>query len=174
LTAAAGFAGGAAIAEGTADAAARPRVAMLLNGNRVPGRHLGVVGDFYIDDRTHELYGPKRAHGWGRPISLVGPRGRRGAAGPRGASGATGAAGPRGPAGSAGPPGPSGAQGPRGYSVLHGPTAPAPSVGEDNDFYIDTATTQLYGPKSGGVWGSPTSLVGGDAANITAIDGGSL
>jgi hypothetical protein len=59
-----------------------------------------------------------------------------------------------------------------GYSVLNGATAPSASVGEDNDFYIDTATTQLYGPKSGGVWGSPVSMTGG--WNIASIDGGSL
>jgi hypothetical protein len=41
-------------------------------------------------------------------------------------------------------------------------------VGSDNDYYIDTASTQLYGPKEGGVWGSPVSLTG----DIAVIDGG--
>ena len=159
LTAAASFAAGAAMFEGTADAAASQPVT-ILNGRGAPKSHVGTIGDFYIDDRAHAIYGPKRSHGWGKRTSLIGPEGARGASGERGAAGAPGAQGP------------TGSEGPQGYSVLHGSGAPAASLGENNDFYIDTAATQLYGPKEGGVWGSPVSLTGG--ANITAIDGGAL
>lgn len=47
-----------------------------------------------------------------------------------------------------------------GNTVLHGTGAPGGGVGEDGDFYIDTAADAIYGPKAGGAWGSPTSLVG--------------
>jgi hypothetical protein len=151
LTAAAAFAAGTATV-GTADAA-QTKLVTLLNGRGVPRKRLGIVGDFYIDYQRHTIYGPKRQSGWGRPTSLIGPAGKD----PSGATGAAGAAGPAGPAA---------------YSILHGQGPPAASLGVDNDFYIDTSTTQLYGPREGGVWGSPVSLSG--AANITVIDGGSL
>jgi hypothetical protein len=147
LTAGAAFVAGTFAAGSLADAEAAPRQVTILNGSRPPKPKRGIIGDFFIDTRTHVIYGPKRHSGWGRGTHLIGPAG---------APGSTGAA---------------GATGPQGYSILNGPSAPSPSLGEDNDFYIDTGTTQLYGPKEG-VWGSPISLTGG--ANITVIDGGSL
>lgn len=40
------------------------------------------------------------------------------------------------------------------------PGAPAGSLGKDGDFYIDTAAHAIYGPRSGGAWGTPTSMTG--------------
>jgi hypothetical protein len=132
LAGGAGFLAGA-VATGSADAAG-PAGATVLSGRGAPSKRLGQVGDFYINSRAHALYGPKRRHGWGPPTSLIGPRGQAGLAGRVGPAG------------------------PMGYSVLHGSGPPSPSLGEDNDFYIDTSSTQLYGPRNGGVWGSPVSL----------------
>lgn len=56
-----------------------------------------------------------------------------------------------------GPPGPTGATG---NSVLSGSGAPSSSLGQNGDFYIDTAALDIYGPKTAGAWGSGTSLVG--------------
>lgn len=156
----AGIFGGSTVSG--AAAATKQKVVTLLNGKGAPSRRLGIVNDFYIDDRAHALYGPKRSSGWGRPTSLIGPTGR---AGPVRTVGSPGSTGPEGT-------GQQGPMGPRGYSVLHGAGAPAPSLGEDNDFYIDTSTTQLYGPREGGVWGSPVSLTG--SAKVAVIDGGNL
>lgn len=76
----------------------------------------------------------------------------QGPAGPAGATGATGPAGPAGPAGTSGA---------NGNTILSGIGAPLSSVGNNGDFYIDTAAEVLYGPKSGGQWpGTGTSLVG--------------
>jgi microcystin-dependent protein len=47
-----------------------------------------------------------------------------------------------------------------GKSVLNGVGAPGSTIGVDGDFYIDTATEDIYGPKTAGVWGPPTSLIG--------------
>lgn len=44
--------------------------------------------------------------------------------------------------------------------ILTGAGAPSSSDGEDGDIYLDTTNTVLYGPKSGGSWGSGTSLIG--------------
>lgn len=45
-------------------------------------------------------------------------------------------------------------------TVLHGSGAPSGGTGVNGDFYIDTTAHTVYGPKTGGVWGSATSLVG--------------
>lgn len=47
-----------------------------------------------------------------------------------------------------------------GSTVLNGTDAPGSGVGEDGDFYIRTSDWTIYGPKTAGAWGSPTSLVG--------------
>jgi hypothetical protein len=105
--------------------------------------------------------------------------------GPQGPQGATGATGPQGPkgdpgttgaTGQQGPPGPVGAQGQQGLpgaqgaagangtngnTVLNGSGAPLDTLGSDGDFYLDTASNVLYGPKLGGSWPTTgTSLVG--------------
>jgi len=57
-------------------------------------------------------------------------------------------------------------------TILSGIGVPNPATGNDGDFYLDTSTQELYGPKIGGVWGSPVSLVGADAPPCTpCIDG---
>lgn len=56
-----------------------------------------------------------------------------------------------------GSPGP---QGPRGKGVLHGSGAPSNSLGIDGEFYIDTNTNKMYGPKTNGLWGTAVNLGG--------------
>lgn len=53
-----------------------------------------------------------------------------------------------------------GPQGPRGKGVLHGTGSPSNSVGIDGEFYVDTVTNKMYGPKTSGVWGEPVNLGG--------------
>lgn len=169
---------------GVIDAATQPQAAFaasggadaplvtILHGDHHPWPGQGIIGDFYINTTTHRIFGPKSTLGWGTGTNLIGPRGTTGV---RGATGAQGPTGEQGPTGAEGPTGAQGATGPRGvagYSILHGTTPPSASLGVDNDFYIETSSTQLYGPKEGGIWGSPVSLSGD--ANITQIDGGSL
>jgi hypothetical protein len=62
--------------------------------------------------------------------------------------------GPPGPPGPAGPPGPTGAQ------LLNGTTTPSAATGADGDYYIDSATSFLYGPKAAGAWPAGVSLIG--------------
>ena len=103
----------------------------VLNGTAVPGAGVGVDGDFYIKTDTSQLYGPKAAGAWpGSPVSLVGPQGG------------------------------TGSPGANGNTILNGTTAPGAGLGANGDFYINTNTEELYGPKTAGAWGSPTSLVG--------------
>ncbi len=95
-----------------------------------PSSGLGVDNDFYIDTAAATIYGPKTAGTWGAPTSLIGPKGDQGDAGVDG------------------------------NTILSGVGAPGPSTGVDGNFYVDTAATAIYGPKAGGMWGSPTSLIG--------------
>lgn len=67
--------------------------------------------------------------------------------------------------------GDAGAPGADGSTVLNGTGAPGGGLGADGDFYIDTAADDIYGPKTGGAWGGPTSLIGpqgpaGGLANV--------
>lgn len=68
--------------------------------------------------------------------------------------------GPAGPQGEAGPTGDTGPAGADGRTILSGTTAPDPGIGANGDFYINTTTADLYGPKTAGAWGSATSLIG--------------
>jgi len=36
-----------------------PRGKTILNGSGIPASNLGITGDFYVDNTTHEFYGPK-------------------------------------------------------------------------------------------------------------------
>ncbi|HWM54034.1 MAG TPA: hypothetical protein VNO20_01400 [Solirubrobacterales bacterium] len=98
--------------------------------------------------------------------AVKGPPGKRGPKGATGAAGPAGPAGPQGPAGPAGAPGANGkdgaagAPGAAGKTVLNGEGSPASSLGTTGDFYIDTELVEIYGPKNGSNWGSPTPLMG--------------
>ena len=112
----------------------------ILSGSGVPGKTIGIDGDFYIDTKNANLYGPKTSGVWKlttslRPLptkssptlpgatgstgatgsagasGLVGPRGLPGATGEKGATGATGSNGLPGAAGTNGLPGSAGAPG---------------------------------------------------------------
>ena len=54
-----------------------------------------------------------------------------------------------------------GGTGTSGNTILNGITAPATSLGANGDFYLNTATSTLFGPKANGVWpGNGTVLIG--------------
>lgn len=62
-----------------------------------------------------------------------------------------------------------------GLSVLNGTTVPDPELGMEGEFYIRTTNHYLYGPKTGGSWGTPFDLrgpAGTDGTNGTnGVDG---
>jgi len=107
----------------------------------------------------------------GNPILLTpetlegpqGPQGPTGPTGPQGPAGADGAQGPQGiqgPAGATGANGANGNNGADGKSILYGASNPGPSDGSDGDFWINTSSNYLFGPKVSGVWPAGVSLVG--------------
>ena len=135
----------------------------ILNGTGAPGAGAGQNGDFYLDTSTNKLYGPKAGGSWPAGVSLKGDQGAPGNDGAPGAPGAPGNDGAQGPAGPAGPQGPAGpagndgapgapgTPGADGKTILNGTTVPDDTNdGVNGDFYIDTSTNKLYGPKAGG------------------------
>ncbi|MEQ8873728.1 MAG: hypothetical protein RID05_10665, partial [Cytophagales bacterium] len=117
----------------------------ILSGLIDPTPGDGVDGDFFINTTTDSIFGPKTAGVWGTGTSLVGP---------------TGAA---------------GANGIDGNTILSGLIDPTPGDGVDDDFYINTTTDSIFGPKTAGVWGTGTSLVGPTgAAGTNGIDGNTI
>jgi hypothetical protein len=102
--------------------------------------------------------GPTGAVG---PTGPTGPQGLQGAQGPQGVQGIQGPTGATGVTGPIGPTGPTGAIGPTGAGMLTGTGAPDNALGQDGDFYFDSAAKAVYGPKASSAWpGSGVSLVG--------------
>ena len=119
----------------------------------------GNVGDFYINTTSNKIFGPKTSGGW--PTTGLSMVGVAGATGATGATGTTGAQGIQGIQGLTGATGATGAAGADGNSVLSGTVNPTSSVGGQGDFYFNTATAVMWGPKGATSWPSSTvSLVG--------------
>ncbi len=78
--------------------------------------------------------------------------------------GTTGAQGIQGATGTQGIAGTNGTNGLDGKTVLNGTQSPTASTGNNGDFYINTTTNTLFGPKTSGAWGSGVSLVGPQGA----------
>jgi hypothetical protein len=58
--------------------------------------------------------------------------------------------------------GPSGAgkSGKAGRTLRNGAGAPADGLGVNGDFYIDTTSWKIHGPKAGGTWPAGVALIG--------------
>ena len=83
-------------------------------------------------------------------IIITGPQGLTGATGDTGTTGATGATGTTGATGDTGTGGATGATGigTPGTQILSGTGPPDPALGSVGDYYLDTSTGLLYGPKT--------------------------
>ena len=144
----------------------------ILSGAGVPAATVGINGDFYIDIKSMNFYGPKKNNRWPIPTSLRGPAGpigpsgvdgKNGAAGSTsdGKVGATGAAGPAGPAGAKGETGATGPAGPKGDT---GATGPAGIKG-------DTGATGATGAKGDAGSGGASAVLTGGVTFTNLING---
>jgi hypothetical protein len=123
-----------------------PVVNTILNGVGIPSKTIGINGDFYIDTKNLNLYGPKTKGSWKVGTSLkqadpksvttvngaVGDKGAQGDKGDKGATGSTGATGSAGLSGAvgvAGAKGDDGATGAMGISGTTGSSGPVGSAG---------------------------------------------
>jgi len=137
-------------AEKTSTKAAGPSsttvVNTILSGSGVPSKTIGINGDFYIDTKNLNLYGPKTKGVWKVSTSLkpkepaiaaivtgdtgpTGPRGDTGAQGDKGEKGVPGDKGAQGALGVQGLTGNTGAVGATGFSGATGATGLAGATG---------------------------------------------
>ena len=156
------------IAAGRANAAATNTIR---SGNGVPAVSLGIDGDFYIDLKTMNFYGPKANKRWPIPTSLRGPAGATGPSGVDGKNGTTasataGVAGATGPAGPAGPKGETGATGAKGETGAAG-AAGTGSAGPKGD----TGAQGPAGPKGDAGAAGTVSLFVGNIAFPNLLSG---
>jgi hypothetical protein len=100
----------------------------VLNGTINPTSFIGVNEDFYINTTTNTIFGPKSGNTWPPGVSTEGYTGSIGFTGPSGPTGTNG------------------------NSVLNGTVNPTSFIGVNGDFYINTATNTIFGPKSGSTW----------------------
>ncbi len=123
----------------TAGPSSATTVNTILSGSSTPSKTLGINGDFYIDTKNLNLYGPKTKGVWKLTTSLkpkepaiaaivtgdtgpTGPRGDTGAQGDKGDKGVTGDKGAQGALGIQGLTGNTGAVGATGFSGATGAT----------------------------------------------------
>lgn len=119
----------------------------------------GKAGDFYINTSNFDVYN-KVTGTWVKTGNI------KGETGPQGVPGTNGKDGTNGTNGKDGAPGAKGADG---ATWLFGTAAPAASLGKNTDFYLNTATFDVYNKASNawtktgnikGAKGEPTTLVG--------------
>ncbi|MES2268661.1 MAG: collagen-like protein [Bacteroidota bacterium] len=109
----------------------------VLYGQGIPGPGFGNNHDTYINTNTGIFYN-KNAGAWTQVFSMqTGPQGAKGDKGDTGATGANG------------------------RTILSGTSNPSNSLtGANGDFYLNTNTYQLFGPKTAGLWGAGITIIG--------------
>ena len=167
-----------------------PSGTLVRSGSDEPADSLGNNGDWYIDSTSHVLYGPKASNTWPTPgTNLVGPQGQQGIQGEGSATvtigttslGSTSTDVSVTNSGSSTeavlnftiPRGETGTDGTDGKTILNG--SGTPSGGNNGDFWIDTNTNKLYGPKANDTWDTSSfvSLVGADGTDGKSVLNGS-
>ena len=109
------------------------------SGAGVPAGGLGVVTDWYLNTSNGDVYEKTGASTWTLQGNLKGPTGATGSNGTNGTNGTNGAPG----------------------SVWYsGSGAPSSGLGINGDYYLDTASSFVYG-KSGGSWTYLMTIAGG-------------
>jgi len=152
----------------------------ILSGAGIPAKATGIDGDFYIDTKNANLYGPKTKGTWKIATSLkqpepksvssasgeqvvIGPTGAQGEKGDKGATGNTGAP------GSAGLPGAAGAKGASGIDGAAGLPGSPGSAGAKGDAGATGASGSTGSPGSAGAKGDAgTAGAKGDAGTAGA------
>ena len=100
-------------------------------------------GEVLTFNGTSWIASPPSGNGSQGPVGPQGPAGPSGATGANGLSGTTGA---------------QGAPGIDGKTILNGTINPTSAIGLDGDFYINTTTVAIFGPKMSGNWPTGISL----------------
>ena len=155
----------------SADAVTKPKAAgrtaasipnTILSGFGAPSNGIGIDGDFYIDTKNLNIYGPKMKKKWPKAVSLKGTNGLDGTDGKSGSDGktvtnASTVAGPSGVQGFQGAPGdigPKGEQGLRGEVGATGEQGVAGPAGAQGSIGL-TGAIGIQGPAGFGSQGAP-------------------
>jgi len=161
----------ACIPMASADATTKPKAAgrtaasipnTILSGVGAPSNAIGIDGDFYIDSKNLNIYGPKMKKKWPAAVSLKGSNGSDGSAGKSGSDGktittASTVAGPSGVQGFQGVPGdigPRGEQGLRGEVGATGEQGIVGPAGAQGSIGL-TGAIGIQGPAGFGSQGAP-------------------
>jgi hypothetical protein len=161
----------ACIPMASADAVTKPKAAgrtaasipnTILSGFGSPSNAIGIDGDFYIDTKNLNIYGPKMKKKWPKAVSLKGSNGLDGSDGKSGSDGktitnASTVAGPTGVQGFQGAPGdigPRGEQGLRGEVGATGEQGIAGPAGAQGSIGL-TGAIGVQGPAGFGSQGAP-------------------
>ena len=150
----------------------------ILSGISAPTKTIGINGDFYIDTKNLNIYGPKKNNAWPAAISLRGTAGTDGKAGTPGVAGTDGktitnassSAGTPGPTGATGATGSSGLAGAVGAAGSSGSAGPAGPPGPAGSTGSTGATGAAGGDGSAGVSGV-TSVSIGEFTFINQLSG---
>jgi hypothetical protein len=156
----------------------------ILSGPTTPTKAVGIDGDFYIDTKNANLYGPKTKGIWKIATSLkqtdtksvttvIGEQGGMGATGPQGEKGDKGATGNTGVAGSNGSTGATGLTGAKGNDGATGVSGVAGSIGATGSVGAtgakgDTGLTGATGAAGATGGKGDTGLTGGKGDAGTA------
>lgn len=158
----------------SADATTKPKAAgrtaasipnTILSGVVAPSNVIGIDGDFYIDIKNLNIYGPKMKNKWPAGISLKGTNGSAGTDGKSGSDGktvtnASTVAGPSGTQGAQGPQGIAGDVGIKGEQGLRGEVGATGAQGIVGPIGVQgpiglTGVTGSQGPAGAGSQGAP-------------------
>jgi hypothetical protein len=170
----------ACIPMASADAVSKPKAAgrtaasipnTILSGVGAPSKAIGIDGDFYIDTKNLNIYGPKMKKKWPKAVSLKGSDGSDGTDGKSGSDGKSGndgktitnastVAGPSGVQGFPGLPGTQGDIGPKGEQGLRGEAGATGTQGIVGPIGVQgpiglTGVTGSQGPAGSGSQGAP-------------------
>ena len=137
----------------------------ILSGVGAPSNAIGIDGDFYIDVKNSNIYGPKMKKKWPAAVSLKGSNGTAGTDGKSGTDGktitnASTVAGPSGVQGFQGVPGTPGDIGPKGEQGLRGEVGATGTQGIVGPIGVQgpiglTGLTGSQGPAGSGSQGAP-------------------
>jgi len=158
----------------SADAITKPKTAgrtaasipnTILNGVTAPTNAIGIDGDFYIDTKNLNIYGPKMKNKWPSAVSLKGSNGSAGTDGKSGSDGkiitnASTVAGPSGNQGSQGAQGIAGDTGIKGDQGLRGEVGATGAQGIAGPIGVQgpiglNGVTGSQGPAGAGSQGAP-------------------
>jgi len=177
----------AAIPMTSAEAVTKPKAAgrtaasipnTILSGVMAPSNAIGIDGDFYIDMKNLNIYGPKMKSKWPAAVSLKGANGTDGKSGTDGKTitNASTVAGPTGTQGLKGAQGIPGDIGPKGETGLRGEVGATGAQGIAGPSGVQgaiglTGTTGSQGPAGSGSQGAPGATGASGAQGATGATG---